>query len=203
LRTRANDDHVTQHIVRSTCARGDGTPALTGVSTREAKKMPRRCTVCQHTDRAAIDRALVAGSALAALSRDSHVSEDALARHAARHLPAALAKAQAAADVAHGDDLLAQVRDLQQTTLRLLERAEAAGKLTAAVLAVGQARQNIELMAKLVGELQQEGTVNILVAPEWLAVRAALLTALAPYPEARTAVATRLAELEAGDGARG
>jgi hypothetical protein len=165
--------------------------------------MPRVCTVCRHPDCDTIDAALVAGTTFRSIAIRFDLSEGALKRHKAEHLPAALAAAQAAAEVAHGDDLLAQLRALQETTLRLLERAESAGKLTAAVLAVGQARQNIELLAKLVGELAQEGTVNILVAPEWLAVRAALLGALAPYPEARTAVATRLAALEAGNGPRG
>ena len=37
----------------------------------------------------------------------------------------------------------------------------------------------------------------MLVAPEWLAVRATLLTALTPYPAARVAVAGELARLEA------
>jgi hypothetical protein len=40
--------------------------------------------------------------------------------------------------------------------------------------------------------------VNILVSPEWIAVRAALLEALTPHPEARAAVAGCLLQLEGG-----
>jgi hypothetical protein len=47
---------------------------------------------------------------------------------------------------------------------------------------------HLELLAKLMGELQQEGTVSVLIAPEWLALRARLIEALGPYPEAREAV---------------
>ncbi len=54
----------------------------------------------------------------------------------------------------------------------------------------------VELTAKLVGELDERPQVNVLLAPEWLAVRAALLAALRPYPEARVAVAARLAAME-------
>ena len=66
-----------------------------------------------------------------------------------------------------------------------------------------EARGCLELLAKLTGELQQEGSINVLIAPEWLALRGALLAALAPYAEARTAVAAALLALEGSpDGAR-
>ncbi len=47
------------------------------------------------------------------------------------------------------------------------------------------------------GELDDRPQVNVLVAPEWLAVRSAVLAALAPYPAARVAVANRLVMLDA------
>jgi hypothetical protein len=63
--------------------------------------------------------------------------------------------------------------------------------------AVAQLRPSIELLAKLVGELYERAQTNVTLSPEWLAVRGALLDALGPYPEARTAVAARLVTLEA------
>jgi hypothetical protein len=56
---------------------------------------------------------------------------------------------------------------------------------------------SLELLARLRGELYEQATVNILVAPELIAVREALLRALWPFVEARMAVAAALAELEA------
>jgi hypothetical protein len=53
-----------------------------------------------------------------------------------------------------------------------------------------------ELLAKLIGQLQQEGTTNITISAEWLEVRTVLVKALQPYPEARTAVAAALSEVE-------
>lgn len=53
-----------------------------------------------------------------------------------------------------------------------------------------------ELLAKLIGELNETPTVNVLVAhPEWLAIRSTLFGALQSYPEAREAVAGALAEV--------
>ncbi|CAN5309012.1 hypothetical protein BH24GEM2_BH24GEM2_17950 [soil metagenome] len=55
----------------------------------------------------------------------------------------------------------------------------------------------LQLLGKLLGELKEGATVNVLIAPEWLQVRAVLLSELAPYPEARQAVAAALARTDA------
>jgi len=163
----------------------------------------RTCTICSHPQRDATRQALVAGVSLPALAArystiDSTITigRMALQRHATSHLPATLAQASAAAEVAHADDQLAQVRALQTRTLAILSKAEEAQDLRTALQGVAQARGNLELLAKLAGQLAQEGTVNLVVSPEWVMVRAALRGALTPYPEARLAVAGRLVALE-------
>ena len=159
--------------------------------------MARKCSVCAHPERNAIDKALIGQVAYRGIARDFGVSEDAVARHQADHLPVLLTQAHEAGEVARADDLLGELRDLQARTMALLTEAERAGKLGTAVMAIGEARRNLELLAKLIGQLDERPVLNLLIAPEWLAVRAALLSALAPYPEARAAVAERLIELEA------
>jgi len=159
--------------------------------------MARTCSICAHPRREEIDKALVAGTPKRDVSALFRVSEDAITRHAAAHLPQALSKAQDARETARADDLLGQLKDLQGRTLSILTQAEEAKDLRTALQAVGQARGNLELLAKVTGELAQEGAVNILIAPEWVRVRATLTGALAPYPEARLAVADCLAALEA------
>lgn len=62
----------------------------------------------------------------------------------------------------------------------------------------GRLQPQIELLAKLIGELDERLQVNILVSAEWVQIRTAMLEALAPYSDARAAVAGRLTELEAG-----
>ncbi len=49
--------------------------------------MPRVCTVCVHEERAAIDRALVGGTACREVAALYRVSADSVERHAAKHLP--------------------------------------------------------------------------------------------------------------------
>lgn len=58
-------------------------------------------------------------------------------------------------------------------------------------------RDTFELLARLVGDLDERPQITLQTAPEWLEVRGVLLSALGPYPEARAAVAARLVALEA------
>ena len=76
-------------------------------------------------------------------------------------------------------------------------KAETAGDLRTALAGIRELVRIVELTAKMIGELDERPQVNVLVAPEWLTVRAALLDALRPYPDARQAVASRLVALEA------
>ncbi len=163
--------------------------------------MTRTCTVCTHRDRETIEKALVAGEAVRAIaSRYVTLSHASVQRHKDEHLPETLLKARQAQDVARADTLLDQVRRLQEKALGILDAAEAAGDLREALGAIREARGNLELLAKLVGELDERPTVALVTAPEWLRVRSVLLAALAPYPDARIAVAERLGALGAADG---
>jgi hypothetical protein len=150
--------------------------------------MPRTCTVCEHPEREAIDRALVGETSNLSVSSLFGVSESAVRRHKANHLPAKLVMAEKAAEVAQADDLLQQVRDLQARTLAILEAAEHTNQHRTALAAIREARSNLELLAKLLGELDERPQVNILISAEWLELRAVIVGALEPYSEARGAV---------------
>src|SRR5215217_2231398 len=150
--------------------------------------MPRSCTVCEHPEREAIDEALVGGASNRSVASLYDVSEAAARRHKSNHLPGKLVMAQAAEEVAQADDLLAQVRGLQAKALGILSKAEEAGELRTALSAIREARGNLELLAKLLGELDERPQVNLLVSPEWLELRAVIVGALEPYSDARGAV---------------
>ncbi len=160
--------------------------------------MPRTCTISAHPERDAIDAAIIAGTSLRDIAGRFTVSKSALARYRSDRLPATLIQAKEAEDVTHADDLLAQVRDLQSRALTILDTAETAGDLKTALAAIREARGCIELFGRLAGELNDGATVNVILSPEWTRLRAVIIGALAPYPDARLAVAARL--VEAGGG---
>ncbi len=158
--------------------------------------MPRSCTVCEHPDRAAIDKALVGGASNRSVASLYDVSEAAARRHKGKHLPAKLVMAEKAAEAAQADDLLAQVRDLQGRAYGILDKAEGAGDLRTALGAIREARGNLELLAKLLGELDERPQINLTIAPEWVELRAVIVGALEPHPEALGAVVGALERAE-------
>ena len=159
--------------------------------------MPRVCTICTHEEREAIDRAVVSGGSNRAIARRWGVSKDAVARHQAEHLPAAIVKAQEEVDVRNAIDIVKQLRTINGATLRILKRAHDAGDSDTALKAIDRVQKQIELQAKLLGDLEPDGvTVNVLVSPEWQQLRSLILQALDAHPAARLSVAAALLSAE-------
>ena len=160
--------------------------------------MPRRCTVCAHPERETIDEHLVDGLPNRRIATRYGVKEQAIRRHRDTHLPDRLAKAEAAEAVA-ADDLLGRLRALNRETADVLREAKAAKNQDLRLRAITRAEKQLELEARLLGDLiENQTTINIAVLPEWLTVRAAILDALVPHPVARVAVAERLPTLASG-----
>lgn len=159
--------------------------------------MPRVCTVCTHLDHETIDKALVAGTACREIAALYRVSPDAVERHKATHLPKTLTEARQVREEGHALDVVKQLRAINAASLQILHEARQGQDPQTALKAVDRIHRQIELQAKLLGQLDERPQVNLVISPEWLQVRAALLTALAFHPEARRAVTTALVALEA------
>ncbi|HEU4700688.1 MAG TPA: hypothetical protein VFS40_16000 [Gemmatimonadales bacterium] len=164
--------------------------------------MPRRCTVCAHPERDAIDAALVADrDGNRRIASQHGLSEIAVRRHRENHLPETLAKAAEAEEAARGDDLLTEMVDLHRRTLAVLAAAEQSKEHRLALGAIREARGNLDLRAKLEGKLRDGATVNLQMAGDVRELLGRVLRALEPYPEARLAVAAAL-DLGTADGPR-
>ncbi len=152
--------------------------------------MPRSCSICLHPEREEINAALLSETPLRDMARRYATSKDALARHR-EHLPLHLVKASDAAEVIQADTLLDRLLSLNAETMAILHEART-GRIKdneLALRAIARAEKQLELQGKLLGELNDAPTVNILMAaPEWLALRSTIILALEPYPQARTAV---------------
>lgn len=165
-----------------------------------------RCSICKHRERAAIDLALARGVSPRALARRFKVGSDSVYRHARTHLPAQLrAKLIASPDLAAVDldklrtdesaSLLANLVSLRHRLFASLDAAEEHGDGSMLSRVAGQIHRNLELTGKLIGDLSTGGTTinnNILILPAYVEMRVQLTRALAPYPEARHAVAAVL-----------
>jgi hypothetical protein len=150
--------------------------------------VPRSCTICTHPEREAVDQALVGDASNRSVASLYDVSEAAVRRHAANHLPTKLVMAEKAGEIAEADALLDQVQDLHSRTLAILQEAETTKQHRTALSAIREARSNLELLAKLLGELDDSPKVNLTISPEWVELRAVIVGALEPYRDARADV---------------
>jgi hypothetical protein len=150
--------------------------------------MPRRCSVCAHVEREAIDLSLVEGASLRDIARRFGLSKDAAARHGAEHVAATIVSAAAARETARGETLLDKVKALEVQARDIASRANTAGDLRTALAAVRELARIVELQAKLAGDLVDAPTVNVALGSDWTEMRAAILVALEGHPEARLAV---------------
>lgn len=158
--------------------------------------MPRSCTLCEHPKRPEIDRALVGETSNLSVSSLFGVSESAVRRHKANHLPAKLVMAHQEEDVREALDVVRQLKAINATSLHILKEARDQGKLSTALQAIDRIQRQIELQAKLLGELDERPVVNLNVSPEWLELRAVIVGALQPHPDALGAVVGALEEAD-------
>ena len=82
---------------------------------------------------------------------------------------------------------------------RVMTDAEDGRRPTVLLQAAREMRQALETIARITGEIEERPTtvINIAASDEWIEVQTAILSALAPYPDARMAVAAALAPLGA------
>jgi hypothetical protein len=168
-----------------------------------------RCSVCQHRERAALDLALARGVSVGALSRRYQLGPDSLYRHAKAHLPPQLRASLLAGPSIEGIDL-DKLRDNESQSLLMnlialrrrlfasLDTAEEAGDGNMLARVAAQLHRNLEITGKLVGSLSMGTTItnNVLVQPQYVEMRVELVRALAPFPEAKQAVAAVLHNIE-------
>jgi len=122
--------------------------------------MPRSCPICDHEDLDEINAALASNERIRTIAERWSVRKTALMRHRNEHLPysaieAKEAEAKEAEDDAPVDELLDQVRDLQERALATLEEAEEAEELNAALQAIREVKGNLEFMMNPLNELDE------------------------------------------------
>lgn len=92
-------------------------------------------------------------------------------------------------------DIVGQLRVVNSVALNVMSDARRAGDGRLVLLACDRVQKQLELQAKLLGQLDDRPAVNIWLSPEWAAIEGAMVEALAPFPPARLAVVERLGSL--------
>lgn len=171
-----------------------------------------QCTVCRHPKRPLLEMGLVLGTPMRVLGQRFGVSIYALHNHRHKHLTpvqkAAYLVALRPSEVdleqlerSESEGLLGALVGQRARLQQVVEVAMEMGNLAQCISAEKAITENLSLVAKLLGQLVQHHEVqhtNILITPDYICLRQAIITALRPYPEAAQAVGRGLAELEQG-----
>jgi len=163
--------------------------------------MAKACSVCTHLAVAEIDSEIVRGSSYRDIAGRFGVSKSAVGLHALSHVPEALARAADAASRVTAARLAAQLQGLYIVGLEILEEARAEGNHTSALHALARLEKLVELQGRVAGELVDRQIVeqrSSAFDAQWLEVRALILRALDPHPEAAAAVRSALAAVAVG-----
>ena len=169
------------------------------------------CVICDHPQRSAIDRAVIAGDSLRDIATTFKTSKDAVSRHKTvcmkRGLPAFPAAVTVPAYQTPAEAAIAcqNVRSVAQRAESLVSRMEQAfrecqgtGNYDILVKCSKEVREGLRLLAQLSGELSpgntavqvNVGTVSLTTSPEW----PALMRVLDRHPEIREELSDALRE---------
>jgi hypothetical protein len=158
--------------------------------------MPQPCTICHHTQLREITAALMARVPYREIIRRYSLSLPAINRHVKNHISKALRQLAAAEGMTTADaasiaaPVLGEMRKLNARALRILGDAEAAKDRPTALNAIRECRRNLELIARLTGELDPRTAGETPGAP---------LTVIVQYVEKQAIVANGQPQLTGGD----
>jgi DNA-binding transcriptional ArsR family regulator len=152
--------------------------------------MTRVCTICSHQKRDEIERILVDRSeSYRDIARRFGVSKDAVSRHVNQgHIAERLLKARDEEDVRAALNVTQQLKTINAVAVGILREARDGGDPGTALRAIDRIHRQLELQAKLLGDLDERPVINILLSSEWIELRAVIVGALDAHPDARESV---------------
>ncbi len=157
--------------------------ARKGGSTLLRDYMSRTCTVCKHPDIKNINQELIIDNgSLRDIAGHYKLSKTSLSRHKQTHISEALSKAKDVKDHVHGDSLLDRLKEINRETLEILKVAKDGKNYDISLRAIQRIEKQIELQARLIGEISEGQVINVSVMPQWLQIRAVILQAVDELP---------------------
>lgn len=171
------------------------------------------CKTCNHPDRAAIELGLANKVPIRVLGKRYGLSQDSVWRHGrncmapelhsqlmtrGRMSPADLENLR----ITESEGVLQHLVAVRGRLYGLMDSAEQQDDYRSAAAIGNQIGKNLEVTAKLLGDIRT-GTVNVtnnvLLLPEFHALRTTIMQALRQHPEARADVAAALRRMESPD----
>lgn len=158
-----------------------------------------RCTVCRHDRREEIEIDATRGVPLRDIASAYGVGHMAVQRHRDNHLSPALIATERAIVAGGRRSLMERLESLAEKCEGWVKEAEDAAPsdrdMRLVLAAARELRSTLELWGKATGELVERGpqvAINVNTDPQIAQLKAIILAALEPHPEAAQAVAAAL-----------
>lgn len=153
--------------------------------------MPRTCYACSHENVEEINEMLLRNVPYKDIAEKYGGSISSYHRHKQHMLDQMRNAPVEIPEVVEPSAVMRRIAELDQRADFLYREAVRTKDLLNAGRFLKEMREIVALYAKLTGELNTAASVvhqHVHINPEWVALRQVMLTALAPYPEARAAL---------------
>jgi transposase len=117
--------------------------------------MPRTCLACSHSERDAIDKALVSREPLRNIAKRVSISPAGLLRHRS-HVAQAIVKASQNREERLGDSLLDDMRRVQRKAWELLSRTESEGDHRGSIVALREVRECLQSLGEMLAKAEEK-----------------------------------------------
>jgi AcrR family transcriptional regulator len=164
--------------------------------------MARSCSVCAHLESFTINEELIVGGvSVRDIARRYGVSKDAVQRHK-QHIPDLLVKARDHAERGDVEALVDRLEELARETRAILRETRSGDDKDneLALKAIARLEKQLELEAKILEIIKTAPVINLVSNPQWIELRAVILTALEEHPDARGSVLSAIEGVSNGSG---
>jgi hypothetical protein len=158
--------------------------------------------MCKHPDREELERKIASKElSMTAAANLANSNKATVSRHMRNCVASRVRESMKPEPITvEGLNVVNALTTSHEKTLEILADSLNEGDRRIALLAIQTENKQLELMAKLTGQLNEAPQLNILMNPEFMRLKSVILTTLAPYPDARLKLSERLAEiLDDGD----
>ena len=153
-----------------------------------------QCTFCNHRDAALLEQQIaIKQLTQAQAARIIGCNKSTVSRHMATCVPTMIQEAMKPEPVeVPGLNVVNALTTAHAKTLEILLDSLAEGDRKTALMAINAETRQLDLMAKITGQVNAAPQVNFLLNPEFVMLKHVIVETLLPYPEARVALSEKL-----------
>lgn len=157
--------------------------------------------MCKHPDREELERKIAAKElSMTAAAKLANSNKATVSRHMRNCVASRVRESMKPEPIkVEGLNVVNALTTSHEKTLEILADALREGDRRTALLALQTEIKQLELTAKLTGQLNEAPQLNLLMSPAYVQLKQTLMEKLLPFPEARLALSEALTKLAEGE----